>query len=128
MATISGRKLMSFVMQNNNILLAPVLFAASIHMVLGRVIRATQEEALSLIRSRRLTRLFVMGDVLSLVIQGSGAGLMVSGEHAKLAQALVLVGLLFQIVMFGVFCTTALLFHSSMRQDSTTERASTESQ
>ncbi|KAK4235020.1 protein RTM1 [Achaetomium macrosporum] len=114
-------KLMPFVMQNNMILLAPVLFAASIYMVLGRVIRATKGEAHSIIKPRRLTRLFVTGDSLSLAIQGTGGGLMVVAEYGKVAQAIVIVGLVFQIVIFGLFCTTAFLFHRRMGQDPVTE-------
>jgi hypothetical protein len=114
-------KLMPFVIQNTFILLAPVLFAASIYMVLGRVIRATQGEAHSIIHPRRLTRLFVAGDVLSLIIQGSGAGIMVTGENGKLAQALVLIGLAVQIIIFGIFCATAWRFHSRFRRDPAAE-------
>jgi hypothetical protein len=110
-------KLMPYIVQNNFILLAPVLFAASIYMVLGRIIRATQGEAHSLIKPKRLTKLFVIGDVLSLAIQGGGAGFMVVGDKAKLGQAIVLVGLVFQIVIFGIFCATSLRFHSRMRRD-----------
>lgn len=112
---------MPFVIQNNMILLAPVLFAASIYMVLGRVIRATKGEAHSIIKPRRLTRLFVMGDILSLAVQGTGGGLMVVAEHGKLAQVIVILGLVLQIVIFGLFCTTAFLFHSRMRRDPLTD-------
>ncbi|KAJ4290059.1 hypothetical protein N0V88_006563 [Collariella sp. IMI 366227] len=110
-------RLMPFIMQNNNIFLAPVFFAASIYMVLGRVIRATQGEEHSLVRPGRLTTLFVTGDVLSLAIQGSGAGLMVTGEYGKLSQALVLAGLVFQIVLFATFCAVAVRFQARMSRD-----------
>jgi hypothetical protein len=110
-------KLIPYVIQNTFILLAPVLFAASIYMVLGRIIRSIPNgEAHSIIRPKLLTRLFVIGDVLSLAIQGSGAGMMVTGEHAKLAQAIVVVGLVFQIAIFSVFCATAVIFHRRMRR------------
>lgn len=109
-------KIMPFVAQNTMILLAPVLFAASIYIVLGRIIRGTHGEAYSIIKPKRLTKLFVLGDVLSLVIQGGGAGLMVTGEHAKMAQAIIIVGLVFQIAIFNIFCTTAFLFHRRVRR------------
>jgi hypothetical protein len=54
------------------LLLAPALFAASIYMVLGRIILLTDGEAHSLIRARWLTKLFVMGDVLSFLGQSAG--------------------------------------------------------
>jgi hypothetical protein len=119
-------RLMPFVIQNNMILLAPVLFAASIYMVLGRLVRATKGEAHSIIKPRWLTRLFVTGDILSLTIQGSGGGLMVVAEFGKVAQAIVIVGLVFQIVIFGLFCTTAFLFHRRMRRDPVTEYVTAE--
>lgn len=68
-------KLMPFVIQNTYILLAPALFAASIDMCLGRVIRRCAAESYSLVPIRWLTTVFVLGDVLSFGIQGDGAGL-----------------------------------------------------
>jgi hypothetical protein len=59
-------------MQSLLLLLAPALFAASIYMVLGRIIRLTDGEAYSLIRVSRLTKIFVAGDVLSFLVQSTG--------------------------------------------------------
>jgi hypothetical protein len=53
-------------------LLAPTLFAASIYMILGRLVRLLDAEQFALIRSRWLTKFFVMGDVLSFLSQGAG--------------------------------------------------------
>ncbi|KAL0934598.1 rta1 domain-containing protein [Colletotrichum truncatum] len=113
-------KLMPYVIQQNNILLAPVLFAATIYMTLGRIIRNTGEENLSFIRPKRITRLFVTGDILSLAIQGGAAGLMVVGTHNQLAQAMVLTGLFLQIILFGIFCALAFVFDRRLRRYSTT--------
>ncbi|KAJ0353907.1 hypothetical protein COL154_011954 [Colletotrichum chrysophilum] len=110
-------KLMPFVTSQNNILLAPVLFAASIYMTLGRVIRIVNGEQHAIIRPSRLTKVFVAGDVLALAIQGSAAGLMVVSEYAKIAQGIVVAGLVFHICVFGVFWTTAWTFHSRMKKD-----------
>ncbi|KAK0654855.1 RTA1 like protein-domain-containing protein [Cercophora newfieldiana] len=109
--------LMPFVIQNTMILLAPVLFAASIYMTLGRVIRAVKGERFSFIRPGRLTKLFVAGDILSLTIQGSAAGLMIISKLAKMGQTIVIVGLVVQIVIFGLFCVTAVSFHRRMKRD-----------
>jgi hypothetical protein len=46
------------------ILLAPILFAASIYMFLSRIITATGSVSYSIIRPTRLTKVFVGGDVL----------------------------------------------------------------
>lgn len=53
-------------------LVAPSLLAASIYMILGRVILLTDGEHLSLIRKRWLTKFFVIGDVFAFLIQCLG--------------------------------------------------------
>jgi len=59
-------------MQSLLLLLAPALFAASIYMVLGRIILLVDGEAHSLIRAKWLTKFFVLGDVLSFLTQSAG--------------------------------------------------------
>lgn len=59
-------------MQELLLLLAPALFAASIYMVLGRIILLVDGEKSSVIRSKWLTKLFVAGDVLSFLVQSAG--------------------------------------------------------
>jgi hypothetical protein len=59
-------------MQTLLILIAPALMAASIYMILGRIILLTEAEHLALIRRRWLTKIFVFGDVVSLLMQASG--------------------------------------------------------
>ena len=110
-------RLMPYAIQSSTILLAPILFAASIYMTLGRVIRAVDGGKHSIIRPNWLTTLFVLGDVFSLAVQSGGAGLMVTGDHAELSQAIVISGLVLQIIIFGFFWTTTLLFHLRMRRD-----------
>jgi len=61
-----------YAMQSLFILLAPSLFAASIYMILGRIIRLTDGDSRSLIRGTRLTKIFVCGDVLAFFIQCGG--------------------------------------------------------
>jgi hypothetical protein len=60
------------VIQSLLILIAPALMAASIYMILGRVILLTDEEKFALIKRQWLTKLFVTGDVISLFSQGAG--------------------------------------------------------
>jgi hypothetical protein len=59
-------------MQNVLILIGPAFMAASIYMILGRIILLTDGEKHALIRRRWLTKLFVTGDVVSLLMQSSG--------------------------------------------------------
>ncbi|KAM0271414.1 hypothetical protein ACHAQH_009101 [Verticillium albo-atrum] len=52
--------------------------AASIYMILGRIILLTDGELHSPIRRRWLTKFFVIGDVPALLAQSSGGGIMSS--------------------------------------------------
>lgn len=109
---------MPFVMQQNNILLAPVLYAASIYMTLGRIVRNARGEKHAIVSPRWLTAIFLTGDILALAVQGSAAGLMVVAEYAKVAQGVAIAGLIIQIVVFGLFWVTSWVFHVRMRRDS----------
>lgn len=86
-------------------------------MTLGRLMRSVHGERHSCIRPQWLTRLFVLGDVLSFLVQGSGGGMMAQQSISKsLAQNIILAGLIIQIVLFGLFAVTAVLFHVRMRR------------
>jgi hypothetical protein len=80
---------MPYSIQSVFLLLGPTLFAASVYMALGRIIRCVRAEKYSLIRINWLTKVFVMGDVLSFLVQGGASGLMVSGNNAKLGSNIV---------------------------------------
>lgn len=62
-----------YVGQSVLILLGPALFAASIYMLLGRIIRVLNAGSISPIRPTWLTKIFVTGDVLSFLLQSGGA-------------------------------------------------------
>lgn len=64
--------LMPYIIQSMFILLAPALFAASIYIILGRIILLTDGEIHSVIRQRRLTKIFVIGDILCFTLQCGG--------------------------------------------------------
>ena len=59
-------------MQTLSILIAPAFFAASIYMILGRLIVLVDGESHSPIRVKWLTKIFVGGDVLSFLAQSAG--------------------------------------------------------
>jgi hypothetical protein len=105
--------LMPFVIQNVSILVAPALFAASIYMTLGRIIRCVKAEGHSLIQVSRLTKTFVIGDVLSFLIQGGSAGLMINTNTESIGKGMIIAGLFLQIIMFGLFAITAIIFQVS---------------
>lgn len=61
-----------FIAATLTLLLAPALYAASIYMELGRIIRAVDGEHQCIIRLRWLTKIFVTGDVFSFLVQSAG--------------------------------------------------------
>jgi drug/metabolite transporter (DMT)-like permease len=65
-------KMAPFIMQSVLLLVAPALFAASVYMVLGRIILVLDGEDVALIRKRWLTKIFVTGDILSFFAQAGG--------------------------------------------------------
>lgn len=90
-------------------------------MTLGRLIRAAKAEKYSMIRVQWTTKLFVTGDILSFVVQGGAAGLMVIQGNAEIGENIVVAGLFIQIAMFGLFAIAAMIFHSRMRRSPTLE-------
>lgn len=114
---------MPFVVQNMFILVAPVLFAASVYMTLGRLITSVHGDKHSPVKPSKITLTFVLGDALSFVVQGGGAGLSVVQRpgFAKWAERVIVIGLLIQIVMFALFCLLSVVFHRKMRRTSTAQ-------
>jgi hypothetical protein len=108
----------AYIMQSVLILVAPALFAATIYMTLGRLMRTTHSEKHSIIPARWLTKIFVIGDVLSFFIQGGGGGIMASGSPSeiKTGQDIILGGLFFQVAIFGFFILSAVILHVRMRK------------
>ncbi|TKA79605.1 hypothetical protein B0A55_03361 [Friedmanniomyces simplex] len=107
-----------YIIQNLLTLVAPALFAASIYMELGRIVLMINGDKALFIRRTWLTKIFVGGDVFSFLLQGGGGGLMGSGQISSinLGQKLVVIGLLVQVVFFGLFVIAAALFHARMRK------------
>ncbi|KAH8696235.1 hypothetical protein BGW36DRAFT_451427 [Talaromyces proteolyticus] len=61
-------------------LIQPSLFAASIYMILGRIIRMLNGVINSLERPSWLTKIFVTGDVLSFLIQSGCGGMLATAK------------------------------------------------
>ncbi|KAL5589931.1 hypothetical protein FOVSG1_011798 [Fusarium oxysporum f. sp. vasinfectum] len=103
------------------ILVAPALFAASIYMILGRIIISLRAQHLSLIPVRWLTKVFVCGDIVSFSLQAAGGGIQASGtiEAYDRGEKIILAGLFVQIVVFGIFVITSGLFHRKCLQNPT---------
>ncbi|KAL4886101.1 RTA1 like protein-domain-containing protein [Aspergillus karnatakaensis] len=110
-------ELIPFIVQNILILLAPVLLAASIYMFLARLIISVGADRYSLIRVTRLTKVFVAGDIISFLVQGTGGGMAATEKMADKSQGVVIGGLMVQIVVFGFFIITSTMFEVRMRRN-----------
>lgn len=112
-----------YIIQSVLLLVAPALFAASIYMALGRIVQMIDGERALFIRRTWLTKLFVAGDVLSFLMQSSGAGLLSSGDgtNADMANNIIIGGLVVQVVVFALFVMASAIFHWRIRVDPTTK-------
>lgn len=118
LAVNATNQLGPYIIQSVFLLVPPSLFAASIYMTLGRIIRGlgSTGESCSIIRVRWLTSIFVIGDIFAFLVQGSGAGYMVTGSSSKVGENIVVGGLIIQILFFGLFVAAAVVFHLQYRR------------
>ncbi|KAF4310204.1 putative rta1 domain protein [Botryosphaeria dothidea] len=116
----------AYIIQTLTILLAPALFAASMYMLLGRLVVVTRSQRLSLIRPNWLTKIFVGGDVLSFLIQCLGGGVLATQATADkpdqskldLGENIIVVGLFVQLVFFGLFLIVGGWWARRLRRES----------
>ncbi|CAJ0544235.1 Ff.00g035150.m01.CDS01 [Fusarium sp. VM40] len=107
-----------YLIQTLLLLVAPALFAASIYMELSRIIIAADGESHALIKKKWLTKIFVIGDVISFFVQGGGGGIQSSGTKSSLdtGKYIIVGGLLVQILFFGCFIAVAVHFNLAMKR------------
>ncbi|KAI1843429.1 hypothetical protein JX265_013311 [Neoarthrinium moseri] len=113
-----------YIIQSVLLLLGPTLFAASIYMILGRLVVLLEAGNYSMIRPRWLTKFFVLGDVLSFFVQGGGGGIMTaakSQDDVRRGESIILGGLGIQILFFGFFCVVTAMFHRRIRNEPTSK-------
>ncbi|KAJ3546836.1 hypothetical protein NM208_g1810 [Fusarium decemcellulare] len=89
-----------YIIQSLLVLVAPVIIAASIYMIFGRIIIVTDGGSRSLIRERLLTRIFVTGDVIAFMVQSTGA-----------SNYITIGGLILQLLVFGFFMIISVVFY-----------------
>ncbi|KAI0080948.1 RTA1-domain-containing protein [Panus rudis PR-1116 ss-1] len=91
--------------QNILTVLAPCGFIAADYVVLGRLSRWLKADAHLWIRPTRIAVFFVVSDLFTLNIQGTGAGFYTSDhpERVKMGQDIVLAGLILQLISFLFF-------------------------
>ncbi|KAJ5689649.1 Protein RTM1 [Penicillium macrosclerotiorum] len=109
-----------YIVQTMLILVAPPLFAASIYMTLGRVIVALDARKASIVPVRFLTKIFVVGDVISFLLQCGGGGYMAAGTLSAMTTGanIVISGLAIQLLFFGLFVIVSAVFHWRVRMQS----------
>ncbi|RJE18248.1 RTA1 domain protein [Aspergillus sclerotialis] len=107
-----------YIVQTLLILIAPPLFAASIYMTLGRILRHLHAEDKSIVPVRFLTKIFVSGDVISFLLQAAGGGYMAAGTLSAMETGsnIVIGGLAVQLVFFSLFVFVSALFHWRMKK------------
>ncbi|TVY62778.1 Protein RTM1 [Lachnellula suecica] len=105
-----------YILQSLLLLVAPVLFAGSIYMILGRIILMTDGESHAIVRRKWLTKVFVACDVLAFVVQSGGASLQASHSIATMntGEKIAVTGLFIQIIAFSLFVAVAVVFHARM--------------
>ncbi|KAJ5113422.1 hypothetical protein N7456_001956 [Penicillium angulare] len=108
---------MPYVIQELLLLVAPSLFAASIYMILGRIIRLLNGDSNSPIRPSWLTKIFVTGDVISFFMQSGGGGILAtakSDSSMNMGNNVIIGGLIVQVISFSVFIVVSVIFHRRM--------------
>ncbi|PYH78083.1 RTA1-domain-containing protein [Aspergillus uvarum CBS 121591] len=107
-----------YLLQTLFLLLAPALLAASIYMLLGRIILILGAESHAILRKKWLTKIFVTGDVLSFFLQGAGGGIQASGglSGMQTGEHIIVAGLFVQIFFFGFFIVTAGAFDRKLKK------------
>lgn len=88
-------------------------------MILARIICSVSAERFSLIRIKWITKIFVSCDIITFLIQGTGAGMTAESTMSKLGQYIVLAGLAIQILTFVLFVVTAVVFANRMKANPT---------
>ncbi|KAL4813002.1 RTA1 like protein-domain-containing protein [Aspergillus spinulosporus] len=105
-----------YIGQSLLILLGPALFAASVYMLLGRIIRILNAGSLSPIRPNWLTKIFVAGDD-QVLTRYQGGGMQASAktqDSAEMGEKMILGGLFVQILFFSIFIVVSIIFHRRM--------------
>lgn len=105
-----------YIGQNVCILLPPSLYAATIYMMYSRIVLFSRSLELSIISPHKVTKIFVIGDVIAFLMQASGGGMMAIPSMSSLGQKVTIVGLFVQLVFFGGFFTLSVIFHQRVQK------------
>ncbi|PMD36384.1 RTA1-domain-containing protein [Hyaloscypha variabilis F] len=117
-STKSPASLGPYIIQSLFIILPPSLYAATIYIIYGRVALFVNALRASLVQPTRVTKIFVVGDVIAFFMQAGGGGMMAQANMADLGQKVMLIGLFVQLAFFGFFLIISLIFWKRTRSSS----------
>lgn len=82
-------------------------------MELGRIVLLTNGDIHCWVRRQWLTKIFLLGDIISFIMQGAGGGIMASGSASALStgEHIIIGGLVVQLIFFSLFLVTTVKFH-----------------
>lgn len=104
-----------YIIQSLFTILPPSLYAATIYIVFGRIALFVNSPNASLIRPTRVTKIFVIGEVVAFFMKAGGGGLMSQASQADMGQKIMLIGLFVQLAFFGLFLVISIIFWKRMR-------------
>ncbi|KAL3496575.1 RTA1 like protein [Aspergillus germanicus] len=102
------------IIQTLFILVAPSLLAASVYMEFGRIIVWAEGERFAILRPSLITKVFLVGDIVAFFAQGAGAATLSSSFES--GERLIKIGLIVQVIFFGLFVITTAVFHIRIRK------------
>ncbi|GFF25675.1 hypothetical protein IFM61606_09516 [Aspergillus udagawae] len=105
-----------YICQSLLILLPPSLYAATIYMLYGRIVRCTRQPELSTISPTKVTKVFVTGDILAFILQCSGGGMMAISGLSSIGEKVLVFGLFVQLIFFGFFLFISVKFALRLRR------------
>ncbi|KAA1466423.1 RTA1-domain-containing protein [Dentipellis sp. KUC8613] len=108
-----------YIMQDLFIVLSPCAFIAADYMILGRLVRHLAcEQHLRLVPPHRITRFFVISDIVTFLIQANGGSIAAhpTAITAKIGSYVMLVGLILQLLSFLVFTAIFGIFVYRVRK------------
>ncbi|BGP23357.1 RTA-like protein [Rhodotorula toruloides] len=103
-----------YILQTMFILLSPCAFLAMDYMLLGRLARALGDDAIKclFIRPTLISKVFVTSDIITFLLQAAGGGMSAGNSDSmrKVGPKLALVGLILQLISFGIFTLLLLVW------------------
>ncbi|KAL4882403.1 RTA-like protein [Aspergillus karnatakaensis] len=111
----SPDSLVAYICQSMFIILPPSLYAATIYMTYGRIVTYVGKPHLSVIKSQKVTKIFVLGDTAAFLLQLAGGGMQTINSMRSLGQKILVVGLVVQLVFFIFFLYVSGMFQVRLK-------------